>query len=87
MKKTKTVDHCGLSRAEIATQQNDGSRSQILCDLLTESDRFFGRMADELVHDVTDGKTLRVVTRHGKKFTFPIREKKQNPPAENPPAA
>jgi hypothetical protein len=34
-----------------------------------------------------DGKTLRVVTRHGKKFTFPIPEKKQNPPAANPPAA
>ena len=34
-----------------------------------------------------DGKTLRLVTRHGKKFTFPIPEKEQKPAEAKPPAA
>ena len=34
-----------------------------------------------------DGKTLRVVTHLGKKFTFPVPEKEQKPKAPTPPAA
>ena len=34
-----------------------------------------------------DGKTLRLVTRHAKKFTFPIPEKEQKPAEAKPPAA